>query len=293
MTSPEILEYAAFTTDPAGGNPAGVVLDAGGLQDEEMLAIAARVGHSETAFVIAPYDSEVAPPGRGFKIRYFSALAEVPFCGHATVATAAALAESIGPGDLLLETASGEVPVSVRDDDGVLRATLTSVTPYVEDIDPHDVEEALGLLGWGPDELDPALPPRIAYAGARHLVLAAATRERLADLAYDFDGLAEFMHGLDLTTLQLVWRASAEAFVVRNPFPVGGVVEDPATGAGALALGAYLRDLGAVPAAARLMLHQGEDLGRPSLLEVELRADDDRVRVTGAAVRMQSEPRSG
>ena len=117
-------------------------------------------------------------------------------------------------------------------------------------------------------------------------MLAAATRERLADLAYDFDGLAEFMHELDLTTLQLVWRASADAFVVRNPFPVGGVVEDPATGAAALAFGAYLRELAAVPPAARLTLRQGDDLGRPSLLEVELRAGDDRVRVTGAAVRM-------
>ena len=287
MTDPEILEYAAFTTDPAGGNPAGVVLDASALDDAQMLAIAARLGHSESAFVTGPYASDAAPTGRGFTIRYFSPMAEVPFCGHATVATAAALAEQIGPGDLLLATRSGDVPVTVREDSGVLRATLTSVTPYVEDVDPDDVAAALGLLGWTPDELDPTLPPRIAYAGARHLVLAAATRQRLADLAYDFEGLAELMHELDLTTLQLVWRASEDTFVVRDPFPVGGVVEDPATGAGALAFGAYLRELGAVPAAARLTLHQGEDLGRPSRLEVELRADDDRVRVTGAAVRLR------
>jgi len=287
MTDPEILEYAAFTTDPAGGNPAGVVLDASGLDGAQMLAIAAELGHSETAFITGPYAGGDAPSGRGFTIRYFSPIAEVPFCGHATVATAAALAEEIGPGDLLLATASGDVPVSVREEGGVLRATLTSVTPYVEDADPDDVDTALALLGWTQPELDPALPPRIAYAGARHLVLAARTRERLADLAYDFDGLAAFMRDLHLTTLQLIWRASAGAFVVRDPFPVGGVVEDPATGAAALALGAYLRDLAAVPAAARLTLHQGEDLGRPSLLEVELRAGDDRVRVTGAAVRLE------
>lgn len=292
MTSPEILEYAAFTTDPAGGNPAGVVLDASLLTDQEMLTIAAQLGHSESAFVTGPYDADAAPPGRGFKIRYFSPLAEVPFCGHATVATAAALAEEIGPGDLLLATAAGEVPVTVLDDHSVLRATMTSVTPYVEDVEPDDVEACLDLLGWGSDELDRDLPPRIAFAGARHLVLAAGTRERLADLAYDFDGLAEFMHELDLTTVQLVWRASADTFAVRNPFPVGGVVEDPATGAAALAFGAYLRELGAVPATAKLTLHQGEDLGRPSLLEVELRAGDERVRVTGAAVRMETSGRS-
>ena len=287
---PEILEYAAFTTDSGGGNPAGVVLDASRMTEHEMLTVAGELGHSESAFVTGPYDADTAPPGRGFKIRYFSPLAEVPFCGHATIATAGALAEQIGPGDLVLATGAGDVSVSVRDDDGVLRATMTSVTPYVEDVEPDDVAAALSLLGWSADELDPALPPRIAFAGARHLVLAAASRERLAELAYDFDGLADFMHELDLTTVQLVWRASADTYVVRDPFPVGGVVEDPATGAAALAFGAYLRDLGVVPAAAVLTLRQGEDLGRPSLLEVELRADDDRVRVTGAAVRMPSTP---
>ena len=51
MTDLEILRYAAFSADPAGGNPAGVVLDAGRLSDAEMLAIAADVGYSETAFL--------------------------------------------------------------------------------------------------------------------------------------------------------------------------------------------------------------------------------------------------
>ena len=166
----EILEYAAFTTDPAGGNPAGVVLDASGLDDAQMLAIAADLGHSKTAFVTAPYKTEIAPPGRGFKIHYFSALAEVPFCGHATVATAAALAEQIGPGDLLLATGAGDVPVSVVGEGGELRATLTSVTAYVEDVEADDVAEALGaprLAGGGPrprlaaaDRLRRGPPPR-------------------------------------------------------------------------------------------------------------------------------------
>jgi hypothetical protein len=111
-------------------------------------------------------------------------------------------------------------------------------------------------------ELDPAFEPRIAYAGARHLGLAAATRERLAALEYDFERLKSLMLRLDLTTVQLVWRESADVFHVRDPFPVGGVVEDPATGAAAAALGGYLRETGLVPPAARLTLHQGHDLGR-------------------------------
>jgi PhzF family phenazine biosynthesis protein len=283
----EVLRYAAFTTDPAGGNPAGVMLDASGLSEGAMLTIAAEVGYSETAFVTAAPDGD---PGRAFAVRYFSPQREVPFCGHATVATAVALAERIGPGGLVFATRAGTVPVEVvADEGGVLRATLTSVEPYVEAVGEADVAQALAALGWGIEELDARLPPRVAYAGARHLVLVAGDRARLRKLDYDFERLARYMTDRDLITLQLVWRESADTFHVRDPFPVGGVVEDPATGAAAAAFGAYVRELGEAGPDAVLTLHQGTDMGRPGLLRVELRDGDTRIRVSGAAVRIPPE----
>ncbi|MER6628665.1 PhzF family phenazine biosynthesis isomerase [Streptomyces sp. NPDC000987] len=284
-TATGVLHYTAFSDDPAGGNPAGVVLDASGLGDAAMLAVAAEVGYSETAFLTPGPQRPGTDPGRVFTVRYFSPKAEVPFCGHATVAAAVALAERTGPGELLFVTQAGDVPVSVAaGPSGALRATLTSVEPYVADAAADDVAEALAALDWPAADLDPALPPRIAFAGARHLVLAAAGRARLAALDYDFERLTALMNRLDLTTLQLVWREREDVFHVRDPFPVGGVVEDPATGAAAAALGAYLRTLGAVAPDARLTLHQGHDLGRPSTLTVDLRDGDPRVRVSGTAV---------
>ncbi|WP_033258562.1 MULTISPECIES: PhzF family phenazine biosynthesis isomerase [Kitasatospora] len=300
-TTAEPLQYAAFTADPAGGNPAGVVLDAAALDDPAQLALAARLGHSETAFLTADPgpegDGEGAPgpegdgggaPGRErrYAVRYFSPLAEVPFCGHATIAAAVALGERHGPGEYHFTTKAGPVPVTVAaDPGGGYRATLTSVPASTADAAPEDVAAALDALRWRAAELDPRIPPRIAYAGARHLVLAAATRERLADLDYDFDALAALMRRLDLTTVQLVWERDATTYHVRDPFPVGGVVEDPATGAAAAALGGYLRELRGL-GTTRLTLHQGEYLGRPGLLTVDLAAGDARVRVTGRAVRM-------
>ncbi|MFF5619357.1 PhzF family phenazine biosynthesis protein [[Kitasatospora] papulosa] len=276
----EVLRYTAFSADPEGGNPAGIVLDASGLGDAEMLAVAADLGYSESAFL-------TDPDGHGgHTVRYFSPKAEVPFCGHATVAAALALAERDGPGDLVFSTPAGPVPVTVVREDGELRATLTSVEPHTEDAAPEDLAEALAALDWPAADLDPALPPRIAYAGARHLVLAAATRERLADLAYDFARLEALMRRLDLTTVQLAWRESATVFHVRDPFPVGGVVEDPATGAAAAAFGAYARELGLVPDDAVLTLHQGADMGRPGTLTVELRPGNARVRVSGTGTRI-------
>ncbi|WP_217142959.1 PhzF family phenazine biosynthesis protein [Streptomyces sp. AC627_RSS907] len=280
----EVLHYTAFTTSPTGGNGAGIVLDASSLDDAEMVTIAAGLGYSESAFVTPGPDPD---GGRSFTLRFFSPKAEVGFCGHATVATAVALGERLGEGDFDFHTAAGHVPVTVREEHGVFKATLTSVEPHVHDVAPADVTEALAALGWQAGELDAALPPKIAFAGVRHLVLAAATRERLADLDYDFDRLLRLMQRLDLTTVQLVWRETPTVFHVRDPFPVGGVVEDAATGAAAAAFGAYARDLALVPADARLTLHQGHDMGRPSLLEVDLVTGDPRVRVTGAAIGMR------
>src|SRR5918997_6653876 len=107
----EVLRYTAFSDDPGGGNPAGVVLDAAGLDEQRMLAIAAELGYSESAFLRSS-DNGTAD------IRYFSPEAEVPFCGHATIAAAVAWAERHGPGDLLLHTMSGDVPLTVTADGG-------------------------------------------------------------------------------------------------------------------------------------------------------------------------------
>src|SRR4051794_26503327 len=102
----EVLRLAAFTDRPEGGNPAGVVLDASELSEEEMQRIAAEVGYSETAFV-------TATDGDALEVRYYSPLAEVPFCGHATIATGAAWGERHGAGRLQLTTRAGLVELDV------------------------------------------------------------------------------------------------------------------------------------------------------------------------------------
>jgi PhzF family phenazine biosynthesis protein len=285
MTAPEILRYSAFSDTPEGGNPAGVVLDAGELTAERRLAIAADVGFSETAFLTP------RPEAGAYDVRYYSPLAEVPFCGHATVAAAVALAERQGPGELSFHIADGTVPVSTTvDARGVVTATLTSVVPRVFDIDAVDLDRALDLLGYRRADLDDALPPRFAYAGVRHLILPVGSRERLARLDYDFEGLKAYMLAHELTTVDLVWRERDDRFHARDPFPVGGVVEDPATGAAAAAFGAYLRELGAVTAPARIRILQGEDMGRPSELIVDIAPDRPEIRVTGTAVVMDGRP---
>jgi PhzF family phenazine biosynthesis protein len=279
----EVLRYAAFTEDGRGGNPAGVVLDATCLDEAQMLAIAEAIGYSETAFVF---------PGNAgaHKVRYFSPLAEVAFCGHATVATAIALAQRNGIGDLTFDTMAGPVEVSTVLENGQVSATLTSVPTRTRRVDDLTLGRALAALHWTGEDVDPRYPPHVAFAGNEHLVLAATTAERLANLDYDFDALASLMAELRWTTVCLFRPLAPTEFEVRNPFPPGGVVEDPATGAAAAALGGYLRDLRLVPVDSRLVLHQGHHMGRPSRLVVDLAVTSRSVRVTGTATRLPLSP---
>ncbi|MEU5694875.1 PhzF family phenazine biosynthesis isomerase [Actinosynnema sp. NPDC020468] len=267
----DVLRYSAFTTDPEGGNPAGVVLDATGLDDAAMLAVAASVGYSETAFVRPTAEPDA------FDVRYFSPLVEIPFCGHATVAAAVALGRT---GLLRFHTRAGLVEVAAAPG----TASLTSVPTESADATPAEIAAALTALGWAESDLDPAYPARWAFGGAWHLVLVAATRERLADLDYDFDALADLLRSHDAVTADLLFPRSADTWDARNPFPVGGVVEDAATGAAAAAFGGYLRTLGHVREPRAITVHQGVDMGRPSVLRIDVRPDDPRVTVTGAAV---------
>jgi PhzF family phenazine biosynthesis protein len=278
----DVLRYTAFAESPSGGNPAGVVLDARGLSDAEMMAIAAEVGYSETAFLMPRDESGMSST---FDVRYFAPESEIPFCGHATIAAAVALADRRGVGEIVFETVAGPVPVQTAvTTDGSKTATLTSVVPNVLEFGNDELDEVLALLHWKHADLDDALPPKIGYSGGRFLIIAAATRERLADLDYDFDGLRTFMQARDLITVDLVWRESPLRFHARNPFPIGGVVEDPATGAAAAAFGAYLRAVGAVDPPAEVTVLQGEDMGRPSVLTIGIATDRPEIRVSGRAV---------
>ena len=149
-------------------------------------------------------------------------------------------------GNLVLDTQAGTVRVTTSTLDGELIAELTSVPPTSAAADPVLVQAALAALRWERDDLDPAYPSEIADAGARHLILVTRTRDRLAELDYDFEALAALMRANELITLQLVWPEATDRYHSRNPFAGSGVVEDPATGAAAAALGGYLRQHGKI-----------------------------------------------
>jgi PhzF family phenazine biosynthesis protein len=277
----EVLRYAAFTRDGLGGNPAGVVLDAGSLTDRQMLSVAQAIGYSETAFVLPR-----AQAGGPVPLRFFSPKAEVAFCGHATVATAVALAERGAVGQLDFTTPAGPVPVETTERPDGITATLTSPPARSALMDPVVAARVLDAMRWTRDDLDPAYPVHVGFAGNSHGILAVRRLEILARLDYDYPALSLLMSEQGWTTVHTFWAENPSVFHARNAFPPGGVVEDPATGAAAAAFGGYLRAVRGVAAPGRLTILQGEHMGRPSRLLVELDTGGDTVHVSGTATRL-------
>ena len=270
----KVRHIAAFSRDGRGGNPAGVAVCDALPEAAEMMATAKRVGYSETAFL--------APHRDGWRVRYFAPETEVPFCGHATIASGAVLAERDGPGAFRLYLNDADLTIHAeRAADGSFTATLHSPATASAPADDALVDRVLATFGFGRDAAHAEFPIRVASAGARHLVVVLRERASLAAMAYDFDALRAVMADAGLVTINLLWHEAGGRFHSRNPFPPGGVYEDPATGAAAAAFAGYLRDIG-WHVARELEILQGEDMGVPSRLIVVF--DDTpgaRVAVTG------------
>ena len=177
-----------------------------------------------------PIRSDAAIP-----VRYFAPEREVDFCGHATIATAVAIGDSVGYGTYTLMTAVGPVTVIAHRDGarsvGTLRSPATDCFP----LDEHLTGRLLDTLGWSAHDLDDTLPPAIGYGGNKHPILVVRDLQRLETLAYDFDALQRLCREHDWITVHLVVATGLGTWRARDPFPWGGVVEDPATGAAAAA----------------------------------------------------------
>ena len=283
ITTSHILRIAAFSDGDAGGNPAGVWIGDALPPADEMQRLAHEVGYSETAFA--------AQEGQGqeerWRVRYFSPAFEVPFCGHATIALGAALARRHGDGVYALALNDAAITVEGRrEKEGAterVAAALQSPPTWSRPAAPELVADALMLFGYHDADLDPRIPPGLAHAGANHLVLALASRDLLAAMRYDLEAGRALMAKYGLTTIVLAWVENLQRFHTRNPFAIGGVYEDPATGAGTAALAGYLRDLG-WPHGGAIDVVQGEDMGMRSLLHAEIGAEKgSSIRVSGTA----------
>jgi PhzF family phenazine biosynthesis protein len=253
-----IKQVNAFTADGKNGNPAGVVLDADELSEEQMLAITARAGFSETAFVSA---SEQAT----YKVRFFTPTEEVDLCGHATIATWSFMYEQqiVPAGNYTQETLAGILGVSVADD-GLIFMEQAKAEFY----DEIPTSSVAPLLGIAENELHPSLKPQIVSTGLRDLLVPLKDDSILARLQPEFGLITDFSKRHNITGLHVFSLKNGPDSIAdaRNFAPAVGIPEECATGTSNGALLCYLKKHNALPDKPIYRIEQGKAMHKLSYI---------------------------
>ena len=273
MASRPFVQVDVFADRPGAGNPLAVVLDAAGLDDAAMQAIARWTRLPETTFVLPP-----TRPGASYAIRMFSPKREVPFAGHPSVGTAhvaleAGLAE---PDDCLLlqEGIAGLLPLRVDLDGGVRRiAVRTPRARLVETADGRGsrMAEALDWLPLG------ELPPALMDGGRRWWVAEARDEASLRNAMPDWEAIAGLARGSDSMGVLAFARCAGRDYQVAARAFVGGpaMFEDAASGAANATLAAWLALRDALPGGGRYRVSQGREVGYDARLDMHVDADGE------------------
>ncbi len=275
MSGPEFLDYEVvdvFAPRAFAGNPLAVVFGADGLSTEQCQALAFEFHLSETSFISAPTE-----PGADYRVRIFTPFAELPFAGHPSVGAAHTLVRTgrLPAGTLRQECGVGVLDLVV-DDDG---ATLTGGEPSLGSERPaHALATALRLAA----EDVAGVPAHMAGCGLPWTYLA-VRRDAVDRAVPDHGALDGLGAGEGISVLS--WDAATATAYARAFAGDLRWGEDPATGSAALGAGVWLVATGLLPGdgASSYTIHQGEKLGRPSVLSCTVTASGGRA--TSATVR--------
>ena len=281
----------AFTTEVFGGNPAGVVLIPDGEDypaDETMIKTAAELRYSETAFIKKLGDKE-------FQVRYFTPVAEVDLCGHATIASFYCLMKAgiVESGDdVLAHTMAGDISISVSDD--YVLMDMAEPKHIATIADAIEVDRLYEIMG---SEFDQSidLSPMIISTGLPDIMMPVSNRAELDALKPDFDALAKLSKAYGVTGVHAFTLDSEDnkskdfpaenvTCHARNFAPLYDIDEEAATGTANGALTFYLCLNQKLRTQGGCRVIQGEAMNRPSLIMTTIDAGETcRIRVGGSA----------
>jgi len=286
-----LYQVDAFTTERFTGNPAGVVPNADGLSADQMQWIARELNNSETAFVLSPRASD-----HDVRVRFFTPTTEVPSCGHATIAAhyVRAIESALPSCTVMQKIGVGILPVDVIRDASGYRIVMTQgAVQFEEPFAADRVAEIVAALGLTVSQLDERCPVQIVSTGHSKVLIGVRSREVLDSLNPNLAGLTEISGRIGCNGYYVftVDPRAADFLAHGRMFaPAIGIAEDPVTGNANGPLGAYLLEHGLVEPVAgstSFRARQGEALGRPGIVEVEVEVRGTApmvVRVAGRAV---------
>lgn len=291
MKTYRVYQVDSFTKHKFHGNPAGVVSNAEGLNDAQMLQIARELNNSETAFIF-PSES----PDYDVEVRFFTPTIEVPICGHATIAAHYIYAQerNAPSGRIWQKTKVGILPVDIlrREDDYLI--TMTQGTPEVAeplgaDI-RHQIIEALNITE---DQIRRDCPIAVASTGHSKIMVPIVSNDTLHSLQPDMQKLADLSRQIGSNGYYVFTLNPQDEILVHGRMfaPVIGINEDPVTGNANGPLGAYLVHFNLFQDEHsphfEFDIRQGEAIGRAGTMHVRVEKQNRKpvsVQITGEAV---------
>ena len=269
----QVHQIDAFTRVKFTGNPAGVVLDADGLTDAEMLAIARELNNADTAFVL-----KADGPDHDLRVRFFTPRVEAAFVGHASVAAHYVLSTATdGTRRLRQKSRAGVVDVEIRGSDAQRRIAIRQSAPPVgREVNDRERLAVMDALALASADLDLHCPVKIVGTGSTRLMVGVRGPEQLRQLKPDFSRLTTLSAQLGAQGFFVFTLAPAVADVLtesRMFCPALGILEDPVSGNAHGMLGVYLARhglLGSATPSVNFAGAQGHYLNRPGRVEVEL-----------------------
>ncbi|MHB8500105.1 MAG: PhzF family phenazine biosynthesis protein [Candidatus Acidiferrales bacterium] len=276
-----------FTTTRFEGNPLAVITDGDGLSDDQMLAIAHEMNLSETVFVQRPTEDEALA-----RLRIFTTREELTLAGHPVIGTWFLLAElgvvpaQEGGVHILQQTGAGILPVEIRFKDG--RPQRVTMTQMEAAFRPAKIKKAAlaAALGLSPKDFDPKLEPECVSTGISNLMVPLRNRAALGKISMNMIELRRLLG--KQATMAYCFALGPNGKVFSRGMLPWELYEDAATGSAAGSLGAFLVRHGKLAAGHTLTILQGEEMGRPSHIEVEVTQSGKKLvpRVSGAAVKV-------
>ena len=274
MVPRPFVQADVFADRPGAGNPLAVVLDATGLDDAAMQAIARWTRLPETTFVLPP-----TRPGASYALRMFSPKKEVPFAGHPSVGTAHAVLEAglaePRAGLLLQEGVAGLLPLRVDMDAGVRRIAIR--TPRAQLVETAEARGArlAEALDWLPAG---ELPPALMEGGRRWWLAEARDEASLRSALPDWESIAALARATASMGVLAFARCHGQDYQVAARAFVGGpaLFEDAASGAANATLAAWLALRDALPGSGgHYQVSQGREVGHDARLHMQVDADGE------------------
>lgn len=277
-----VMKVNAFSESVQGGNPAGVVLDAPVLLDEQMKQISKELHVSETAFV---FPSVIAD----FKLRFFTPTVEVDLCGHATIATFFTMALkgklSVTSHTIIRqETNAGILPVHISSDGNkkIEKVMMTQAKPIYKNIH-FNISSIAQSLQIDIQDIDDSLPKQIVSTGLFTLPICIKSLDVLHHMKPDFNRIKKICETIGTGSIHVFTFDTIESqstYHARNFAPLLGIDEDPVTGTANGAVCSYLVSNKKIDDK-NLICEQGDIIGRPGRVFVQI--DNDIVKVGGKA----------